>query len=218
MPSVTAIKSATWTTIVHLSEAISPASAPSTLPTEAPPTPSDVAHSLSYLLTRTLPLHTKLTTQALEPLRRPPFLTRAWPYLLSVPVVTLVLGRTIYNSRDTLWRWSMEAGETVRSFLVDWVVEPVRGILETVRGGEGTGMTLMGKESLKSDLQVSSCILKTSAVADCSWAFRRALSGWFSTLGATNTSSLRLNSPSSVPECGRVISPLFSRRGSRTSR
>ncbi|ORY61909.1 ATP synthase regulation protein NCA2-domain-containing protein [Leucosporidium creatinivorum] len=153
IPTIANIKSATWTTILHLSQAISPSSSPSTLPTEVPPTPSDVAHSLSYLLTRTLPLHTKLTSQALEPLRRPPFLTRAWPYLLSVPVVTLILGRTVYNSRETLWRWSLEAGETIRSFLVDWVVEPVRGILETVRGGEGTGMTLMGKESLKSDLQ-----------------------------------------------------------------
>lgn len=49
----------------------------------------------------------------------------------------------------------MEAGETTRNFLLDWVVEPVRKILETVRGGEGTGMSLMGRESLKSDLEVS---------------------------------------------------------------
>lgn len=154
IPTVALVKTATWTTILHLSRSISPSSSPSTLPTTAPPTPSDIAHSLSYLLTRTLPLHTAATTSTLEPLRRPPFLTRAWPYLLSIPVVTLVLGRTIYNSRETLVRWTLEAGETARSFLVDWVVEPVKKILETVRGGEGNGMTLMGKESLKSDLQV----------------------------------------------------------------
>lgn len=164
-PSLATLKSASWTTLLHLSSALAPSSSSSNLPSTPPPTSADFAHSLSYLLTRTLVDHTAANKTALEPLRRPPFLTRTWPYLLSIPVASLVIGRIAYNSRETLTRWAREAGETVKGFLLDWVVEPVRGILETVRGGEGGGMSIMGKESLKSDLGVSqSCLF--------SWARR----------------------------------------------
>lgn len=154
-PSILAVKSATWSTIRLLASSLAPASKPSTLGKDAPDSPSEIAHALSFLLTDTLPEHTRFTVNTFEPLRRPTFLTRAWPYLLSIPLATAIIGRTVYNSRETILRWAMEAGETTRNFLLDWVVEPVRKILETVRGGEGTGMSLMGRESLKSDLEVS---------------------------------------------------------------
>lgn len=153
-PTIASVRSATWTTIRHLSCAVASSSKVSTLSTQAPAHPADMAHALSSLLTRDLPEHTRRALEVFEPLRRPSFLTRAWPYLLSIPLATAIIGRTVYNSRDTIARWALEAGDTARSFLVGWVVEPVRQILETVRGGEGNGMTLMGRESLKSDLEV----------------------------------------------------------------
>ncbi|KAM0792493.1 hypothetical protein ACM66B_005165 [Microbotryomycetes sp. NB124-2] len=153
LPDVAELQAATWSTIRHLSQAIATEGAPSTLGVSAPASVHDMARHLSVLLTETLPAHRAATTEAVEPLHRPPFLTRAWPYLLSIPLGGLVLGRTIYNNRDTIIRWFVEAGDTVKSFLVDWVVEPVKDILQTVRGGDGAGMTLMGRESLKSDLE-----------------------------------------------------------------
>ncbi|KAK4053096.1 Nuclear control of ATPase protein 2 [Microbotryomycetes sp. JL201] len=154
LPDVTELHAATWSTIRNLSHAIATDSDSS--PAFADRTPTSVhemARLLSDLLTVTLPAHRKATSEAVEPLRRPPFITRVWPYLISVPLGGLVLGRTIYNNRDTITRWFVEAGDTVKSFLVDWVVEPVKDILQTVRGGDGAGTTLMGRESLKSDLE-----------------------------------------------------------------
>ncbi|KAK4058676.1 Nuclear control of ATPase protein 2 [Microbotryomycetes sp. JL221] len=153
LPDASELQAATWCTIRNLAQAIATSEAPMSLDDAPPSTTHDMARHLSDLLNRVLPAHHRHTAEVVEPLRRPPFLTRAWPYLLSVPLVGLVLGRTIYSNRDTIVQWFVNAGETARSFLVDWVVEPVKDILQTVRGGEGAGMTLMGRESLKSDLE-----------------------------------------------------------------
>ncbi|GAA5890925.1 hypothetical protein JCM5296_001229 [Sporobolomyces johnsonii] len=144
---------ATWSTLRHLDAVLTPpSSSPSMLDTPTPPSiPSDLAHSLSYLLTRTLPSHTSSLSRSTEPLRPPSPLTRSWPYLLSIPLVAFLAGRTIYANRQSLTKWALDAAETAKRFVVDWVVEPVRKILVTVRGGEG--MAIMGRESLRSDLE-----------------------------------------------------------------
>ncbi|GAA5927719.1 hypothetical protein JCM1841_006019 [Sporobolomyces salmonicolor] len=144
---------ATWSTLRHLDAVLTPpSSSPSMLDTPTPPSiPSDLAHSLLYLLMRTLPSHTSCLSRSTEPLRPPSALTRSWPYLLSVPLIGFLAGRTIYANRQSLTKYALDAAETGKRFVVDWVVEPVRKILETVRGGEG--MAIMGRESLRSDLE-----------------------------------------------------------------
>lgn len=149
--SSNSLLTSTWSTLSLLERTLSPTSTTTMLST--PPTnPSDFALSLHHLLQSSLPSHITSYEVSFTSLRRPGYLTRRWPYLLSLPLVGIVLGRTLYNSRATLFKYLTTAQETVRGFLVDWVVEPVTKILQTVRHGDQTALALMGKESLRSDL------------------------------------------------------------------
>ena len=56
----------------------------------------------------------------------------------------------------TLEEFARGAGETVRGFWEDWVVEPLRGIVRTVRAGREDGV-IVTKESVRADLDVSVC-------------------------------------------------------------
>ncbi|GAA5970327.1 hypothetical protein JCM3765_003045 [Sporobolomyces pararoseus] len=152
-PSLADIRSATWSTLRHLDSILTPSSSsPSMASTPTPPTvPSDLAHSLHYLLSVTFPAHCSSFNSTITPLRKPSFLVRSWPYLLSIPLVTALTARTIYNNRQSLVNYAFDAVETTKRFLIDWVVEPVKKILDTVRGGET--MALMGRDSLRSDLE-----------------------------------------------------------------
>ncbi|BGP45863.1 Nuclear control of ATPase protein 2 [Rhodotorula kratochvilovae] len=147
------VRQATWQTLVHLDAVLTPARSAPTLEasSSAPSTPADLAHALSFLLRRTLPSHTHLHAQTAGALAPPAALTRAWPFVLSLPLAAALVGRALYARRDALAQYAREAAEAARGFVLDWVVEPVRGIVDTLRGGEA-GVALLGRESLRSDL------------------------------------------------------------------
>ncbi|GAA5978343.1 hypothetical protein JCM10908_004322 [Rhodotorula pacifica] len=156
------VKQATYQTLLHLESVLSPSTAETeqegprravhTADALTPRTPAQLAHQLSTLLTDTLSAQQTTFSAASDALAPPGALARAWPYLLSIPLVGGIVARTVYNNRASLRLWAQETVSTVRGFLIDWVVEPVRHILETLRGGEEGGIALMGRESLKSDL------------------------------------------------------------------
>ncbi|KAL8283259.1 hypothetical protein RQP46_006037 [Phenoliferia psychrophenolica] len=145
------LKNGTWETLRLLDRVLSHDS-PSMTPTP-PSRPADLAHSLQHLLQRTLQSHSTTFAATLDALERPSPFTRAWPYLLAVPLSVYLVGQSVYSSRETLRRYANTASETVRGFVVDWVLEPVRKILDTIRHGDDGAMALMGKESLRSDLE-----------------------------------------------------------------
>ncbi|GAA6004988.1 Nca2p [Rhodotorula paludigena] len=148
------VKQGTWQTLIHLDGVLTPASSSPTLSaTSLPPsTPADLAHSLSFLLSRTLPSHQHRFVASSRALAPPSALARAWPTLITLPLASLVLARAVYHNRATLRQWLAEGYEAARGFALDWVVEPVRKILDTLRGGD-EGVALMGRESLRSDLE-----------------------------------------------------------------
>ncbi|KAG0660854.1 Nuclear control of ATPase protein 2 [Rhodotorula mucilaginosa] len=150
------VKQATFQTLNHLEIVLAPTSpgagSRATESVSAPQTPTQIARHLANLLTGTLTAHQASFRSSAHALAPPSALARAWPYLLSVPLVGGIVARTVYNHRASLRLWVQETVSTVRGFLIDWVVEPVRQILETLRGGEEGGIALMGRESLQSDL------------------------------------------------------------------
>lgn len=104
-------------------------------------------------------LETLLSRPTLSPrppshLTRPTALTRLWPPLLLIPLLIPFLSPYVPALKDAV----RDARETALGFWRGWVVEPVMGIIETVRhgGGEGSGnLTVMSKEGMKSDMEVS---------------------------------------------------------------
>lgn len=86
-------------------------------------------------------------------LLRPSRLTRIWPRLLLLPA----LGLYIYTSR-TAWvpaivEMAKDVEDTVTGFVRGWLVEPLLGVLHTVRAG-GKGEVLVTEEGVMADLEV----------------------------------------------------------------
>lgn len=87
-------------------------------------------------------------------LLRPSVLTRIWPSALVFPPLALY----IYTSR-TSWVPALldmiaDARETVRGFVQGWLVEPLVGVINTVRGG-GKGDMLVHEEGVLADIEVT---------------------------------------------------------------
>ena len=107
------------------------------------------------LLGQTLPAHRTQHRTVFVGLKRPSRLMLAWPKLVLGPPMLLLVGRALYRSRQSLWESVVQAGETARSFWQSYVLEPIIGILNTVRTGGDEGMRVISKEGMKSDLDVS---------------------------------------------------------------
>ncbi len=116
---------------------------------------SGVVESLSVLANVTLPSHISLHSAELKSgqLRRPSRLTLLWPRLVFLPPLALYAIRTAYASRASLEDLARDAVDTARSFWESWILEPLRGIVKTVRAGHDDGV-IVTKESVRADLDV----------------------------------------------------------------
>ena len=117
--------------------------------------PERVLESLSVLANLSLPSHTSLHSAGLKTreLRRPSWLTLTWPRLFLLPPLVLYGIRTAYASRASLEELVRGAFETAKGFWEGWVLEPLRGMVHTVRAGREDGV-IVTKESVRADLEV----------------------------------------------------------------
>ena len=82
---------------------------------------------------------------------RPTKLIRYW-----IPGVILLLSgstilRLISRRRAEIRQWIQEAGQTAIDFWSNWVVEPVKRLIGTIRHDEESELAIMSKDSLKAD-------------------------------------------------------------------
>ena len=118
-----------------------------------PPPPSLTASTLLPILQSSLPTRVTHLTSALTEHGRPSRLTRLWIPLLLLPPLVKYGSRTARENQDWIRDQIQNAGETVKGWVVGWVVEPLEGIVQTLKGGgEGLGMA---PDSVKSDQAVS---------------------------------------------------------------
>lgn len=106
-------------------------------------------------LSQTLPALNVNHTQFLknQNLLRPSTITRIWPRLLVFPTLALY----IYASRESwvpaIVNTVKDAEDTIRGFIQGWLVEPLLGVLHTVRVG-GKADVLVSQEGVAADLEV----------------------------------------------------------------
>ena len=134
--------------MASLSNPVSASTASATLQTYLSPTGPLASHSTAH-------------TTLLTPHLRPSTLTLLWPRILLFPPLFLFTARYAYTNRASISESVREAGETVRGFWQQWVLEPVGDILRTVRaGGEGEeGGRVISKDGLRSDMDVRLSLL-----------------------------------------------------------
>ncbi len=115
------------------------------------PTPAKLAIKLQTILEQQIPKHIQEQRRLRAEYGRPGVLVRYW-----LPATVLLLSSTtilriLVNRKAELIQWSAELATTVRDFWANWVVEPTRKVIKTIRHDEGSEVAIMSKESLKGD-------------------------------------------------------------------
>lgn len=123
--------------------------------TASPPPPQPLslnASTLLPILRSSLPKTISTLTSSLSEHGRPSRLTRLWIPMLLLPPLVKYGSRTARENQDWIRAQIQNAGETVRGWVVGWVVQPLEGVVQTLKGGgEGLGVA---PDSVKSDQAV----------------------------------------------------------------
>ncbi|KAK4231360.1 ATP synthase regulation protein NCA2-domain-containing protein [Podospora fimiseda] len=113
--------------------------------------PATLARRLLSLLQQGIPEHSQATSALTSKYGRPSRLVRYW-----IPAVVLLLSsstilRILVNRQDDIVAWIRDFGATTRDFWFNWVIEPVRKILGTIRHDSNEEIAIMSRDSLKAD-------------------------------------------------------------------
>lgn len=115
---------------------------------------TDVETSLNTLAFSEIPKRTSSYSKKYRSLRRPSRLTQIWPRLVFLPPATLIFIRLIYGSRESLYESMNQTVQTLSGFWFGYVVEPVKGILDTVRTGGNENARIISRENVEADIEV----------------------------------------------------------------
>jgi nuclear-control-of-ATPase protein 2 len=113
--------------------------------------PSQLAARLLHILDAHLPQQESSTQAMATEYGMPSRWIRYW-----IPGVVLLLSgstllRIFANRRAEITTWIREAGQTSLDFWQNWVIEPTRRLIGTIRHDESTELAIMSKDSLRSD-------------------------------------------------------------------
>ncbi|KAF2815305.1 NCA2-domain-containing protein [Mytilinidion resinicola] len=113
--------------------------------------PADVVERLQTLLGQGLPQYTSTFNQVVAQNGRPSRLIRYWLPASLLLVSSTTIFRIAVNRKAELLEWIRDFGTTVIDFWSNWVVEPTKKILGTIRHDEDSEVSIMSKRSLEAD-------------------------------------------------------------------
>lgn len=82
---------------------------------------------------------------------RPNQFIRYWPLGTILVVFGSTILRVLANRRAEIRTWIREFGVTVVDFWSNWIIEPVKKLIGTIRHDEASEVAIMSKDSLKAD-------------------------------------------------------------------
>jgi nuclear-control-of-ATPase protein 2 len=114
-------------------------------------TPADLIQRLVSVLRDQLPGHTSSMSTFVALHGRPSRVTRYW-----IPVSLAVLSGSaslefLAQRQDRILQWIMDLGATIIDFGGNWVVDPIRKLIGTIRHDEKSEIAIMSKNSLLAD-------------------------------------------------------------------
>ncbi|KAF2761043.1 NCA2-domain-containing protein [Pseudovirgaria hyperparasitica] len=112
---------------------------------------SEVGDRLYGLLTQKMPQYTDSFKSLARTNGRPPMLIRYWLPMTIGLLSSSTLLRIFVNRREEIMSWVREFGQTVIDFGVNWVIEPTKKIIGTIRHDEDSEISIMSKRSLQGD-------------------------------------------------------------------
>ena len=110
-----------------------------------------LAGRLQHVLFDHMPRYEAASTRIVTLHGRPPRVVRYW-----VPAAILILSsstllRIFFNHEADILAWVRDLGSTTKDFWYNWVVEPVKKIIGTIRHDETSEVAIMSKGSLEGD-------------------------------------------------------------------
>ena len=113
--------------------------------------PADIAERLQYLLRNALPKHSTQFNLVVKENGRPSRLVRYWLPATALLVSSTTILRIFVNRREEILTWIRELGQTVIDFWTNWVIDPTKKVIGTIRHDEDSEVSIMSKRSLETD-------------------------------------------------------------------
>jgi nuclear-control-of-ATPase protein 2 len=113
--------------------------------------PAVLARRLLGLLQKGLPNHHVAITNLARRNGRPSRLVRYWLPAAALVVSSSTVLRILFNRQDDIINWIRDFGTTAHDFWFNWVVDPVRKIIGTIRHDATSEIAIMSRDSLKAD-------------------------------------------------------------------
>jgi nuclear-control-of-ATPase protein 2 len=113
--------------------------------------PAVLARRLLGLLEASLPYHRVAASEVASENGRPSRIVRYWLPAAALLVSSSTILRILINRQDDIINWVRDFGATARDFWFNWVIEPVRKIVGTIRHDDNSEFAIMSRDSLKAD-------------------------------------------------------------------
>lgn len=128
--------------------------------------PSILARRLQHIIDRTLPNHGVNMRGLVRENGRPSRVVRYWlPGVIGLVSSTTIL-RVLVNRKADIINWIVDFGVTIRDFWFNWVVEPTRQVIQTVRHDKTSEIAIMSRDSLKADRESLERMVVNFAIDD----------------------------------------------------
>jgi nuclear-control-of-ATPase protein 2 len=113
--------------------------------------PADVGERLRYLLNHAMPKYSTNFNIVAKENGRPSRLIRYWLPATVLLISSTTILRIFINRKEEILAWIRELGQTVIDFWSNWVVEPTKKVIGTIRHDEDSEVSIMSKRSLEAD-------------------------------------------------------------------
>ena len=111
----------------------------------------DLIQRLLSLTRDHIPHHVSSMSTLVRRDGRPSMLMRSWIPISAALLSGSISLRAFNRHQDEIIQWVMGLGATIIDFGVNWVVEPIRKLIGTIRHDEGSEIAIMSKNSLEAD-------------------------------------------------------------------
>lgn len=114
---------------------------------------ASLSKQLQDILTRHLPAQATASKALISTHGRPGLMTRYWLPAAALLLSSTTILRILVNRQAELADWLADFGSTIIDFWMNWVVEPTRKVVGTIRHSEDSEVALMSRRSLTADME-----------------------------------------------------------------
>lgn len=113
--------------------------------------PAIISKRIHHILKVQLPIHAVSSQKLAASFGRPSRLVRYWLPAIVLGLSSSTILRIAVNRKAAILEWVEDFGSTARDFWLNWIVEPTKKVIGTIRHDKDSEVAIMSKQSLKGD-------------------------------------------------------------------